>query len=98
MSECGKCVANGSTYSHDGFHYRVGTEARTEAAYFIGSIKGARGRALACHRCGLGSSFGVDVDFLKVFRFLFPVPVVGPSAKDFSHLQRTKFTGGIFLL
>ena len=98
MSECGKCVANGSTYSHGGFHYRVGTEARTEAAYFIGSIKGARGRALACHRCGLGSSFGVDVDFLKVFRFLFPVPVVGPSAKDFSHLQRTKFTGGIFLL
>ena len=32
--------------SHDGFHYRVGTKARTEAAYPIGSIKGARGRAL----------------------------------------------------
>ena len=46
--------------SHDGFHYRVGTKARTEAAYPIGSIKGARGRALASHRCGLGSSFGVD--------------------------------------
>ena len=83
--------------SHDGFHYRVGTKARTEAAYPIGSIKGARGRALASHRCGLGSSFGVDVDFLKVLRFSFPVPVVGPSAKDFSHLRRTKFTGGIFL-
>ena len=64
----------------------------------LGSIKGARARALASHRCGLGSSFDVDLDFLKVLRFLFPVPVVGPSAKDFSHVQRTKFTGGIFLL
>ena len=27
----------------------------------------------------------------------FPVPVVGPSAKDFYPLQRAKFTGGIFL-
>ena len=31
-------------------------------------------------------------------RFSFPVPVVGPSAKDFYPLQRAKFTGGIFLL
>ena len=37
------------------------------------------------------------LDFLKVLRFSFPVPVVGPSAKDFYPLQRAKFTGGIFL-
>ena len=40
---------------------------------------------------------GAWVDFLKVLRFSFPVPVVGPSAKDFYPLQRAKFTGGIFL-
>ena len=37
-------------------------------------------------------------DFLKVLRFSFPVPVVGPSAKDFYPLQHAKFTRGIFLL
>ena len=40
---------------------------------------------------------GARVDFLKVLRFSFPVPVVGPCAKDFYPLQRAKFTGGIFL-
>ena len=54
----GKCVANGSTQCS--FHYRVGTEARTEAAYLIGVINGERGRALASHRCGPGSTLGVD--------------------------------------
>ena len=38
------------------------------------------------------------LDFLKVFRFSFQVLVVGPSAKDFYPLQRSKFIGGIFLL
>ena len=40
---------------------------------------------------------GAWIDFLKVLRFSFPVPVVGPCAKDFYPLQRAKFTGGIFL-
>ena len=39
-----------------------------------------------------------SIDFLKVLRFSFPVPLVGPTAKDFYHLQRAKFAGGIFLL
>ena len=37
------------------------------------------------------------LDFLKNLRFSFPVPVVGPSTKDFYPLQRAKFTGEIFL-
>ena len=40
---------------------------------------------------------GAWIDFLEVLRFSFPVPVVGPSTKDFYPLQRAKFTGGIFL-
>ena len=43
-------------------------------------------------------NLGTTIDFLKVLGFSFPVPVVGPSAKDFYPLQRAKFTGGIFLL
>ena len=39
----------------------------------------------------------IRLDFLKVLRFSFPVPVVGSSAKDFYPPQRAKFTGGIFL-
>ena len=39
-----------------------------------------------------------ELDFLKVLRFWFPVPVVGPTAKDFFPLQLAKFTGGIFLM
>ena len=35
-----------------------------------------------------------DVDFLKVARF----SLNGPGTNDFYHLQRAKFTGGIFLL
>ena len=42
--------------------------------------------------------FSLTVDFSKVLRFSFPLPVVGPSAKDFYPLWRAKSTGGIFLL
>ena len=38
------------------------------------------------------------LDFLKNLRFPFPVPVVGPSTKDFYPLQCAKFTGEISLL
>ena len=38
------------------------------------------------------------LDFLKNLCFSFPVPVVGPSTKDFYPLQRAKFTEEIFLL
>ena len=32
-----------------------------------------------------------SIDFLKVLRFSFPVPVVCPTAKDFYPLQRASF-------
>ena len=40
----------------------------------------------------------MQLDFFKVLRFSFPVPVVGPRAKDFYPLQRAEFTRGILLL
>ena len=40
------------------------------------------------------SQLDVEVDFLKVARF----SLNGPGTNDFYHLQRAKFTGGIFLL
>ena len=38
------------------------------------------------------------LDFPKVVRLVFWSGVVGPGTNDFYPLQRTKFTGGIFLL
>ena len=37
-------------------------------------------------------------DFLKVVHMVFGSGVVGPGTNDFYPLQRTKFTGGKFLL
>ena len=39
---------------------------------------------------GTDLNFQSKIDFLKVLRFSFPVPVVSPCTEDFYHLQRAK--------
>ena len=49
-------------------------------------------------RPGLGTdlNFQSKIDFPKVLRFSFPVPVVSPCTEDFYHLQRAKIYGRNF--
>ena len=58
-----------------------------------GSLAGfcCRKQKIYRSRVALVKKNWAPLDFLKVLRFPFPVPVVGPSAKDFYPLQRAKF-------
>jgi len=59
-----------------------------DMVYFIAKMSGP-----TMVRPASSDFWKAPIDFLKVLSFSFPVPVVGPSAKDFYHLQRAKFTG-----